>query len=108
MKAHKKAAKPARQKSDWARVRREAAVDAPIPYEPHDGPYDPNDPAAVDAYFSQAKVTRGPGRPRKAVTRTMVSLRMDPDVLAALRATGRGWQSRVNALLREAVMKGKL
>jgi uncharacterized protein (DUF4415 family) len=108
MKAHKKAAKPARQKSDWARVRREAAVDAPIPYEPDDGPYDPNDPAAVDAYFSQAKATRGPGRPRKAVTRTMVSLRMDPDVLTALRATGRGWQSRVNALLREAVMKGKL
>jgi uncharacterized protein (DUF4415 family) len=99
---------PAGKRSDWARVRREAARDAPIPYEPGDGPYDPNDPVAVDAYLSTAKVTRGPGRPRKAITRPMVSLRMDPDVLAALRATGRGWQSRVNALLREAVAKGKL
>jgi uncharacterized protein (DUF4415 family) len=99
---------PTRKKTDWARVRREAAVDAPIPYEPSDGPYDPNDPAAVDAYLSTATVTRGPGRPRKPVTRTMVSLRMDPDLLAALRATGRGWQTRVNALLREAVKKGRL
>jgi uncharacterized protein (DUF4415 family) len=35
----------------------------------------------------------------------MVSLRLERDVLAALRATGRGWQTRVNALLREAVLK---
>jgi uncharacterized protein (DUF4415 family) len=48
------------------------------------------------------------GRPRAAVTRTMLSLRVDPDVLAALRASGRGWQTRVNALLREAVTKGKI
>jgi len=99
---------PKRKKTDWARVRREAAIEAPIPHEPGDGPYDPNDPAAVDAYFLEAKISRGPGRPRKAVTRKMVSLRMDPDLLAALRATGRGWQSRVNALLREAFEKGKL
>ena len=99
---------PTQKKTDWARVRRDAAGDAPIPYEPEDGPYDPNDPSAVDAFMSHAKVTRGPGRPRKPVVRPMVSLRMDPDVLAALRASGRGWQSRVNALLRKAVESGKL
>jgi len=38
----------------------------------------------------------------------MISLRVDPDVLTALRASGRGWQTRVNALLREAVTKGKV
>jgi len=48
------------------------------------------------------------GRPRSAVTRTMVSLRVEPDVLLALRASGRGWQTRVNALLRDAVAKGKV
>ena len=48
------------------------------------------------------------GRPRSAVTRKMLSLRVDPDVLMALRASGRGWQTRVNAPLREAVTKGKL
>ena len=48
------------------------------------------------------------GRPRSAVTRVMLSLRVDPDVLMALRASGRGWQTRVNALLRQAVTKGKI
>lgn len=38
----------------------------------------------------------------------MLSMRTDPDVLAALRASGRGWQTRVNALLREAVKQGKV
>ena len=45
------------------------------------------------------------GRPKIANPREMVSLRLEPEVLAALRATGRGWQTRVNALLREAVLK---
>ena len=99
---------PPRTKTDWERVRREAALDTPIPYDPEDGPYDPNDPEAVDAYLNSATITRGPGRPLQAVTRTMISLRVDPDVVAALRATGRGWQTRVNALLREAVRKGKI
>jgi uncharacterized protein (DUF4415 family) len=35
----------------------------------------------------------------------MVWLRLEPDVLAALCATGRGWQTRVNDLLRAAVLK---
>jgi len=48
------------------------------------------------------------GRPRSKAPRTMVSLRLEPDVLAALRATGRGWQTRVNALLREAVLKKRV
>jgi uncharacterized protein (DUF4415 family) len=32
-----------------------------------------------------------------------VSLRLDPDVLEHFRATGPGWQSRINAALRKAV-----
>ena len=36
-------------------------------------------------------------RPRK-----VVSLRMDQDVLDSFRATGKGWQSRVNEALRKA------
>jgi len=77
-------------------------------YDPEDGPYDPNDLKAVEAYWKTAIVDRRPGRPLQAVTRTMVSLRIDPDVLAALRVSGRGWQTRVNALLREAVKKGRV
>ena len=48
------------------------------------------------------------GRPPTPVPRPMLSLRVDADVLAALRATGPGWQTRINALLREAVEQGRL
>jgi uncharacterized protein (DUF4415 family) len=41
---------------------------------------------------------RGRG-PQKTPTKQAVSLRLDPDVLAAYRATGRGWQARMNATL---------
>ncbi len=44
----------------------------------------------------------------KAQTKVPTTLRMDADVLAAIKATGAGWQTRVNALLREAVRGGKL
>jgi len=46
------------------------------------------------------------GRPTgsvKADSKQAVKLRFDPDVLAALRATGRGWQTRVNDVMREWV-----
>jgi len=46
------------------------------------------------------------GRPvgsNKADAKVAVKLRLDPDVLAALRATGRGWQTRVNDTMREWV-----
>jgi uncharacterized protein (DUF4415 family) len=56
-------------------------------------------------------ITARRGRPVGSVatvTKSPVKLRLDPDVLAALRATGKGWQTRVNALLREAVGNGRL
>jgi uncharacterized protein (DUF4415 family) len=37
----------------------------------------------------------------------MVSLRMDVDVLEGLRATGKGWQTRINAIMRDW-LKGHL
>jgi len=47
------------------------------------------------------------GRPPGSVspaTKQAVKLRLDPDLLAALRASGAGWQTRVNAILRQAVL----
>jgi uncharacterized protein (DUF4415 family) len=41
---------------------------------------------------------RGRG-PQKAPTKRMVSLRLDPDVLARWRASGAGWQRRINDTL---------
>jgi hypothetical protein len=44
-------------RTDWERVRKSIAEDAPIPYDPNDpndGPYDPNDDAAVDRFLTEA------------------------------------------------------
>jgi uncharacterized protein (DUF4415 family) len=42
------------------------------------------------------------GRPKAAVTKDAVSLRLDRDVIAHFRRGGRGWQSRINETLRKA------
>jgi uncharacterized protein (DUF4415 family) len=41
---------------------------------------------------------------QKAPTKVLVSLRLERDVVARLRASGRGWQSRANDMLRKAVL----
>ncbi|NDG39456.1 MAG: hypothetical protein EBY28_08720 [Betaproteobacteria bacterium] len=51
-------------------------------------------------------LARRRGRPvgsLAAVTKQPVKLRLDPDVLAALRATGDGWQTRINDMLRASL-----
>jgi uncharacterized protein (DUF4415 family) len=42
------------------------------------------------------------GRPPLAVTKQPVTIRLDPDVIAKFKATGKGWQSRINEALRHA------
>ena len=41
---------------------------------------------------------------QKAPTKVLVSLRLERDVVERLRASGRGWQSRANDMLRKAVL----
>lgn len=43
------------------------------------------------------------GRPKTAVKKERITIRLSPDVVSAFRATGRGWQTRVDAVLRELV-----
>lgn len=94
--------------TDWERVRRDAAQDAPIAADLTQEPYDPNDSAAVAAYWSQATIKRGRGRPTVAVKRPTLNMRVDADVLDEFKATGTGWQTRINTLLREAVTSGRV
>lgn len=51
----------------------------------------------------KAKLKRGPGRPMGSGTKAQVTLRLDVEVLEALRATGAGWQTRANDILRKGV-----
>ena len=68
---------------------------------------DPDDaPELTDEWFDKADFMIGDtvirrGRPA-GETKTQVSLRIDNDVLAAFRAEGPGWQSRMNAALKKA------
>ncbi len=56
----------------------------------------------------QIRARRGrPAGSTMAITKTPVKIRLDPDVVAALRASGRGWQTRVNDLLRREVLSAK-
>lgn len=53
----------------------------------------------------QNVLSRGKRGPQKAPTKMLISLRLSPDVLAALRATGKGWQSTVDEALRRQFVK---
>jgi uncharacterized protein (DUF4415 family) len=57
--------------------------------------------ADADVYQGEKLVSRGRGRPKLDVTKQLVSLRLDADVIAGFRATGDGWQTRINSALRE-------
>ncbi len=52
--------------------------------------------------FFDALETRRARGPQKTPTKKLVSLRIDPDVLAKFKAGGEGWQSRMNDALRKA------
>ena len=101
--------KPAvKSKTDWARVRRESAANRPIPHEPGDGPYDPNDAGAVERFADAAIVRRrGQRGPQKAPTKQKVTLRLSPDVVAYFRRKGPGWQTRLNDALKEMLESKK-
>lgn len=53
-----------------------------------------------------ALIKRGRGRPKSEAAKVPVKLRLDPDLVAALRATGTGWQTRVNDTLRATLQLG--
>ena len=70
---------------------------------------DPNDPEdgdvtaeAIEQALAERRARRG--RPVGSVTsnKTRVTLRLDRDALDRLRATGPGWQTRINEAVRRA------
>jgi len=50
---------------------------------------------------ARAELRRGRGRPPKESRKVNQTLRLDADVLEAYRKEGRGWQTRINEVLRE-------
>lgn len=78
---------------------------------------DPDDaPEWTDDMFDRAQLSVGgvvvrpangtltkPGRPPSVDPKRQVTLRLDSAVLDRLRSSGPGWQTRLNAILREAL-----
>ena len=68
---------------------------------------DPDDaPALTSEWFEQAELRNGNevvrrGRPKSDNPKEAVSLRLDRDLVAKLRESGSGWQTRVNEELRK-------
>lgn len=81
--------------------------------------FDDDNPEWTEADFAAARpasevlppevlalLVRKPGRPlgwSKPNAKQQVTLRLDPDVIEGWRKSGPGWQSRMNAALREAL-----
>jgi uncharacterized protein (DUF4415 family) len=48
------------------------------------------------------------GRPASAITKAAISLRLDPDIVAAFKSGGDGWQTRMNDALRAWAVEHRL
>ncbi|MBK4739136.1 BrnA antitoxin family protein [Noviherbaspirillum pedocola] len=101
---NRRISKPVTEEED-ARISRTAAAD-PDARELTDAELDELRPAheMLPMIFGQdnaEQLMRRRGRPASPVTKELVSVRYDRDVLEAFRAGGEGWQSRMNTALRE-------
>ncbi|VTU45832.1 hypothetical protein SRS16P2_00348 (plasmid) [Variovorax sp. SRS16] len=59
-------------------------------------------PELTDDMLARATVNRG-GRPRSASSKVLLSVRYSREVVDFFRATGEGWQSRMDGALKEYV-----
>ena len=72
---------------------------------------DPDDaPDLTDEFFERADAYVGTklirrGRPKAETTKLALTVRYDADVVGAFRATGKGWQTRMNDALRDWLKK---
>jgi uncharacterized protein (DUF4415 family) len=88
--------------NDMARDEVLAAVRA-LPVERDfvwDGMDDDERPASAE---EMRAVVKKRGRPTGTGSKVQVAIRLDRDVVESFRATGRGWQTRMNDALREWV-----
>jgi uncharacterized protein (DUF4415 family) len=58
-------------------------------------------PRLIGAKATEELFRRGRGRPPLETRKVNQTIRLDPDVLAAYQQGGRGWQTLINAVLRE-------
>ena len=62
-----------------------------------------NDPDTYEVSTEEIKAMRPMGRPKAVVTKDSVTIRLSPEVTSYFRNTGKGWQTRVDNVLKEYV-----
>ena len=65
-----------------------------------------SDPDAIpltDAEWTRAKPLARVGRPKAATTKERITIRLSREVVERFRASGSGWQTRMDAALREYI-----
>lgn len=66
---------------------------------------DPDAQPFTDAEWEAVKPFVKRGRPLGSGTKTQVTIRLDVDIVERLRASGPGWQTRANDVLRKWVQR---
>jgi uncharacterized protein (DUF4415 family) len=66
-----------------------------------------DNPPLVAAFLSGMKPSQR-GRPKSAAPKVEVKIRLDAKLVAHLRGSGPGWQTRVNAMLGQLVTNGQI
>lgn len=71
---------------------------------------DQDNPEWTDDMFAKAQKGAAAsklGRPKAINTKEAISIRLDHDILEYFKNSGKGWQTRVNDVLREHVSKAR-
>jgi uncharacterized protein (DUF4415 family) len=69
---------------------------------------DPDAYSLTDAEWAAVKPNIKIGRPKAEITKERITIRLSRDVLARFRATGQGWQTRVDSALRHYILEHPL
>jgi uncharacterized protein (DUF4415 family) len=62
----------------------------------------------ANVYEALMAKKRPRGRPKAEATKVFTAIRLDADLLGAFKATGKGWQTRVNSALRQYIQEHPL
>jgi len=63
---------------------------------------------APETYATLVAMKRPRGRPKADETKVFTAIRLDADLLETFKATGKGWQTRMNAALRQFITEHPL
>jgi uncharacterized protein (DUF4415 family) len=74
----------------------------------HKGAKHPSEVLAPQTYAALVVVNRPRGRPKADEAKVFTAIRLDADVLETFKASGKGWQTRVNAALRQFITEHPL